>query len=194
MSRSALTNYFRLLVFLFFLSSWLLVCGMISTWTFVLKSACCFQRVVCAWEAILVSLDHSLLFTSRLTVFVSSCCLSADVSLIPLTITGKVVFSLTFGDVFSLVAVLNRTNRVKKVCCAQSWCVVQKGNILYCVHVCSFLSCVAYGRYYFSRLAWLKQWSGPRQACCFVSGPFSVHSMVGARCLLLSPVLLSRCY
>lgn len=28
----------------------------------------------------------------------------------------------------------------------------------------------------------------------FVSGAFSVHSMVGARSLLLSPVLLSRCY
>lgn len=66
------------------------------------KSACCCD-VLCAWEAILGSLVHLLFFISLLAVSFGSGCdlLNAEsgVLLVPLTINGKVISSLTFGNV-----------------------------------------------------------------------------------------------
>lgn len=98
MSRSALTSYFSLFFsFLVTLGLWhdlhLDIC---------FKSACC-RDVLCAWEAILGSLVPLLLFTSLLTVSFGSGCywLNAEsgVFLVPLTITGKVIYSFTFENV-----------------------------------------------------------------------------------------------
>lgn len=166
MSRSALTNYFRLLFFFLVtfglwhdlhLDIYFKECVLFSTYCVCapgkpfwdhLSSHYCSPHV---W----LSLSIAVVWVEVYVWF-------------PWWLRAELFFFSTFPVVISLVALLNCTNRVqkKKKCAVLNPGVWYKRQYTLSVHVLSFLSCLACGCYFFSRLVWLKPWSGPRKACC----------------------------